>query len=100
VHPVSLGFDRGELAALCRRHRIRRLAMFGSVLRCDDDRASDLDILIEFEPRAAAGQRFNTIQAGLSTIFRRRVDLNTPEFLSRHFRDRVLAEAVPLYEAA
>ena len=100
MRPVSLDFDREDLAALCRRHHIRRLAMFGSVLRGEDDRSSDLDILIEFEPGGAAGLRFITIQDELSAIFRRRVDLNTPTFLSRHFRDRVLADAVPLYEAA
>ena len=100
MRPVSLDFDSKELAALCRRHHIRRVAMFGSVLRGEDDRSSDLDILIEFEPGGAAGLRFITIQDELSAIFRRRVDLNTPAFLSRHFRDRVLAGAVPLYEAA
>ena len=73
---------------------------FGSVLRGDQGQSSDLDILIEFEPGAAAGLRFITIQDELSTIFGRTVDLNTPGFLSRHFRDRVLADAMPLYEAA
>ena len=100
MNPVALDFDREELAALCRRHYIRRLAVFGSVLRGDQGRSGDLDILIEFERGATPGLKFITIQDELSTIFGLTVDLNTPGFLSRHFRDRVLAEAMPLYEAA
>ena len=97
---AGLDFDRDELATLCRRHRIRRLAVFGSVLRGEQNHSSDLDILVEFDRGATPGLRFITIQDELSAIFRRRVDLNTPTFLSHHFRDRVLADAVPLYEAA
>ena len=97
---AGLDFDRDALAALCRRHRIRRLAVFGSVLSGTQDRASDLDVLVEFEAGAVPGLRFLTIQDELGAVFGRRVDLNTPAFLSRHFRDRVLADAQPLYEAA
>jgi len=96
----DLVIDREALAAVCRRHGIRRLALFGSVLRGDAGDESDLDILVEFEPGRTPGLRFITIQEELSDLMGRKVDLSTPGFLSPHFRDRVLREAFPLYEAA
>ena len=87
------------LVEFCRRHRIRRLAFFGSILRGDFSPQSDVDILVEFEPGARTGLRFFAMQDELSAILGRKVDLNTPGFLSRHFRDRVLAEAQMQYDA-
>ena len=98
--PQALVIDRDALAALCRRHGIRRLALFGSALRGELRPDSDLDILVEFEPARRVGLRFITIQNELTTLFGRPVDLSTPGFLSPHFRQRVLDEAMPLYEAA
>ena len=95
-----LSIDRARLAELCRRHRIRRLALFGSALRDDFGPESDVDVLVEFEPGTRVGLRFVTIQDELSELLGRTVDLNTPAFLSPHFRERVLSTAVPLYEAA
>ncbi len=80
--------------------RIRRLAVFGSALRGHLRHDSDIDILVEFIHGRSVGLRFFTIQDELSGLFGRPVDLNTPGFLSPHFRDRVLHEALPLYEAA
>ena len=97
---TDLDFDRDALVALCQRHHIRRLAVFGSALRAGLHHPADLDILVEFVPGNPVGLRFITIQDELSEVFGRPVDLNTPAFLSRHFRDHVLAEAAPLYEAA
>ena len=96
----DLVIDREALAAVCQRHGIRRLALFGSVLRGDAGSDSDLDILVEFEPGRTPGLRFITVQDELSALLGRKVDLNTPGFLSPHFRDRVQREALPLYEAA
>ena len=96
----SLSIDRERLAELCRRQGIRRLALFGSALRDDFGPESDLDVLVEFEPGTRVGLRFVAIQDELSELLGRRVDLNTPGFLSPHFRERVLGTAVPLYEAA
>ncbi len=62
--------------------------------------ASDLDLLVEFEPGVKVGLRFFTIQRELTGLFGRKVDLSTPGFLSRYFRDRVLNEAEVLYDAA
>jgi predicted nucleotidyltransferase len=92
--------DRERLANLCRRHGIRRLSLFGSALRGEAGAGSDLDVLVEFLPGTAVGLRFITIQDELADLFGRPVDLNTPSFLSRHFRERVLHEARAFYEAA
>jgi len=89
-----------RIAGFCRKHRIRRLAFFGSVLRDDFRPDSDVDVLVEFEPGARTGLRFFTMQRELAEILGRRVDLNTPRSLSRYFRDRVLAEAAVEYDAA
>lgn len=89
-----------EIAEFCRRHHIRRLALFGSVLRDDFGPDSDVDVLVEFDPEHIPGLAFFGMQDELSEIFGRQVDLNTPGFLSPYFRDAVLASAEPLYDAA
>jgi predicted nucleotidyltransferase len=95
----GLEIPPAALAEFCRRNRIRRLAFFGSILREDFGPQSDVDILVEFEPGARTGLRFFTMQDELSAILGRKVDLNTPGFLGRHIRDRVLAEAETQYDA-
>ena len=91
---------RRQIAAFCRKNRIRRLALFGSVLRDDYQPDSDVDVLVEFEPGARVGLSFFRMQDELSAILGRRVDLNTPASLSRYFRDDILANAEVLYVAA
>ncbi len=91
---------REQIAEFCRRHHIRRLAFFGSVLRDDFTPVSDVDVLVEFEPGKTPGLAFFKMQDELSDILGRRVDLNTPNELSKYFRDEVLAEAEPIYGAA
>jgi len=94
-------FRRDRVADFCRRNRIRRLAFFGSVLRPDFRPDSDVDVLVEFEPGARVGLiRLAGIEMELSAVLGRKVDLNTPGFLSKYFRDRVLAEAQVQYVAA
>ena len=95
-----LQLDREAVATFCRRHHVRRLALFGSVLRDDFTPASDVDVLVEFEPGHVPGLAFFSMEAELSSLVGRKVDLNTPGFLSRYFRDRVLAEAETQYVAA
>ena len=97
---ARIAIDRDAIAAFCRRHHIRRLALFGSVLRDDFTRDSDVDVLVEFEPVHVPGLAFITMQTELSQIIGHRVDLNTPGFLSRYFRDEVLAEAEVMYGEA
>ena len=86
------------IAAFCRRHHIERLALFGSVLRDDFTPDSDLDVLVEFEDGHTPGLAFFGMQEELCEILGRQVDLNTPGFLSRYFRDEVMKEAVVAYE--
>jgi uncharacterized protein len=86
-----------NLANLCQRYHVRKLALFGSILRDDFNADSDLDILVEFEHGYTPGFGFIDLQDELSQLFKRQVDLNTPQCLSRYFRDRVLAEAQTLY---
>jgi uncharacterized protein len=96
-----LPIPHAAIAEFCRRNRIRRLALFGSVLREDFGPTSDVDVLVEFEPDARVGLiRFAALEQELGTMLGRTVDLNTSGFLSRHFRDGVMAQALVEYEAA
>jgi len=85
------------IAAFCRRHHIRKLALFGSALRGQLRADSDVDILVDFEEGHTPGLSFFRIQEELSGLLGRRVDLNTPNFLSPRVRERVLAQAAVLY---
>ena len=96
----NVAIDRVQLAGFCQRHGIRRLAVFGSVLRDDFAPHSDIDVLVEFEPGRTPGLAFFAMQDELSGLFHRVVDLHTPASLSRYFRDQVLSEAENQYVAA
>lgn len=97
---AKIAIDPKMLADFCSRHHIRRLALFGSVLRADFSPQSDVDVLVEFEPGHVPGLLFFSLEQELSNLLGRKVDLNTPGFLSPYFRDEVLAEAEVLYDAA
>jgi uncharacterized protein len=93
------GFNipREKVADFCRKHHIRRLSLFGSILRDDFGPESDIDMLVEYEPGATpslmrcAGQEIE-----LSAILGRKVDLRTQRDLSKYFRDEVARNAEPL----
>jgi predicted nucleotidyltransferase len=98
---LRLAVDQAQLAAFCRRHHISRLAFFGSVLREDFGPASDVDVLVDFEPGRTPGLALIRMEDELSALLgERRVDLVTRRFLNRHIRDEVLREAEVLYAAA
>jgi predicted nucleotidyltransferase len=99
--PSALFFDRERLADLCRRHCIRRLSLFGSVLKGLERSDSDVDLLVEFIPGEEPGLLgLAAIEEELSTLLGgRRVDLRTPQDLSRHFRSEVLRTAEVQYAA-
>ena len=97
---VKIDIPRDGIVAFCRRHGIRRLALFGSVLRGDFTSGSDVDVLVEFEPGRVPGLAFITMQDELSALLGQNVDLNTPACLSPYFRQEVLDEAEVLYVAA
>jgi predicted nucleotidyltransferase len=87
--------DQTALASLCRRHGIRRLSLFGSVLKGTSGPDSDVDLLVEFMPGSEPGLlRLAGIEAEFSALLNgRRVDLRTAPDLSAHFRDDVLRTA-------
>jgi hypothetical protein len=91
---------RERIAAFCRSNRIRRLSFFGSILRDDFGPESDIDVLVQFEPGVRIGLRFFGLERELGEMLGRQVDLHTPGFLGRRFRDDVLEEAVDQYVAA
>lgn len=97
---MKFNIDKAAIASFCRKHHIKRMALFGSVLRDDFGPDSDIDVLVEFEPGHVPGLAFFGMEEELSRILGRKVDLNTPNFLSRYFRDKVLREAQTQYEAA
>lgn len=97
---VKIDIPKEQIADFCRKHGIRKIALFGSALRDDFMPESDVDVLIEFEPGHTPGLAFFTMQRELSEILGRKVDLNTAGDLSPHFRDEVLSEAQVLYDAA
>ena len=98
---ARIPIDQKKLSDFCRRNHIRRLALFGSVLRDDFRADSDVDVLVEFEPTHVPGFfALFEMEQELGEIVGRKVDLNTPGSLSKYFRARVLAEAVPLHDAA
>ncbi len=88
---------KDKIADLCRRNHIHRLALFGSVLRDDFGPDSDIDILVEFEKGSEPGFSFFDMQDELSELIGRKVELHTPNFLSRYFRDEVLKTAQVQY---
>jgi len=91
--------DRERVADFCRRHHIKKLSLFGSVLRDDWTPESDVDVLVEFEPDHVPGfLRLGRMQDELSELLGgRQVDLLTPNFINRRIRARVLAEAEVQY---
>ena len=90
--------DQEVLADFCRRHHIRRLSLFGSVLRDDFQPDSDVDVLVEFEPSYRVGLiRLAGMELELSELMGRKVDLRTPADLSRYFRQQVLDSALVQY---
>jgi predicted nucleotidyltransferase len=97
---TQISVDSAQIADFCRRHHIRKLAFFGSVLRDDFKPDSDIDVLVEFEPGHVPGLAFFSMEVELSDILGRKVDLNTPQFLSKYFREEVRQEARVQYEQA
>jgi len=94
-------FQPDQLADLCERYGIRRLSLFGSVLRGTDRPDSDVDLLVEFQSGMVPGLLgLARIELELSTLLGgRKVDLRTPEDLSRYFRDEVERAAEVQYAA-
>jgi uncharacterized protein len=95
--PARIPIDHEKLAEFCRRHHIKRLSLFGSVLRDDFRPDSDIDVLYEFEDGFAPGWDIEKVEEELATMLGRRVDLVPAKYLNRWIRDRVLAESEVQY---
>ena len=91
---VGIRLSKDEIRSFCQRHRIRKLALFGS--------ESDLDVLVEFERGTKVGffELYDMEQELSRTLGGRKVDLNTPNSLSKYFRERALSEAQVEYVKA
>jgi predicted nucleotidyltransferase len=98
LHGIKI--PRERLAAFCCANGIRRLALFGSILRDDFRPESDIDVLVEFQLGVHVDLAFIRMQDELSAILGHKVDLNTSGSLSKYFRAKVLDEAEVVYVAA
>ncbi|MFY7883219.1 MAG: nucleotidyltransferase family protein [Dolichospermum sp.] len=94
--PINLSQE--EINHFCQSYSIRKLSLFGSVLRDDFTKESDVDVLVEFEPGKTPGLDIITMEDELSSIINRQIDLRTLADLSRYFREQVLIEAMVIYE--
>jgi hypothetical protein len=93
-----IAVPKERIVDFCRRHHVRKLAFFGSVLREDFRADSDVDVLVEFETGHSVGLlKMAGLELELSEILGRKVDLRTPGELSRYFRDDVLRSSEVLY---
>jgi predicted nucleotidyltransferase len=98
---AKIRIPKDQIAEYCKRNQVRRLSLFGSVLREDFGPDSDVDVLVEFEPGTRIGLiRLSGLEIELGNIVGRKVDLNTPGFLSKYYRDQILTEADVQYDAA
>ena len=92
-----ISIDREARAEVCRKHYIKRLAIFGSALRDDFRPDSDVDVLVEFDDGHVPGLDFMTIERELSELAGHHVDLITPKFLIPRIREQVLSSIQVLY---
>ena len=93
VGKAKIKIPEERIADFCRRHQIQNLSFFGSVLRDDFKPGSDVDVLVEFVPGTRIGLiRLTGLEYELSEILGHKVDLSTPRFISKYFRDQILAE--------
>jgi len=94
-----INITQEKIINFCQRNQIRKFALYGSVLRDDFRPDSDIDILIELEPYHQVGlMQMAKMEIELSKLMGRKVDLRTPQDLSKYFRDKVMTTAKILYE--
>lgn len=98
---AKINIPSQKIAEFCKENHIVKLSLFGSFLRDDFRTDSDIDFLVEFEPGKAPGLiKYCRMERELSDIIGyRKVDLRTPQELSKYFRDEVLAQAEVQYAA-
>ncbi len=98
MEPNHMTIPKGRIADFCQRHHIRKLALFGSVLRDDFRSDSDIDVLVQYEPGHAVGFRIFEMEEELSDILGgHKVDLVNEKYVNRRLRNRILQEAQVQY---
>lgn len=96
--PPVLDISYDEIARYCARYHIQRMWLFGSILNEAFTDDSDVDVLVEFEDKHLPGWAFfGEMPQQLESLLRRKIDLLTPDSLSRYMRDDVMREAVLIY---
>ncbi len=96
--PRNIPATEAQIADFCRRHHIRKLSFFGSVLREDFSPDSDVDVLVEFEAGHTPGFNVYDIEQELSQLCGgRRIDMVNPKYINRWLKDIVLSTAEPAY---
>jgi len=100
IREMGIDLPSEKIGEFCRRNHIRRMALFGSVLRDDFTPNSDVDILVEFEEGKTPGFAFFGMERELGEMLGRKIDLNTPGFLSEYFKDEVMASARNIFVSA
>ena len=100
MNSTLVSIPERKIEQFCHKHHIRKMAFFGSVVRDDFGPHSDIDVLVEFEPEHIPGFNFFLMEAELSQLLGRKVDLQTTNFLSPEIRTHALSEAVTVYDQA
>ena len=95
---INIEIPAETIKSFCKRHGIKKFSFFGSVLRDDFNAESDIDVLVEFESGQIVGFfKLSDMEMELSNILNRKVDLRTPNELSRYFRREVCESALVQY---
>jgi len=96
---IQIDFSREELEAICRRRAVKRLALFGSVVRDDFGPDSDVDVLVEFRDDFEGKQVFRIYDELTQLFGGRNIDLVEVDFVNRRIRDQILSEAEDVFAA-
>ena len=97
ISELPITIDREKIAAFCQERGIRKMSLFGSVVRPDfDPSRSDVDVLVEFLPDRVPGWEFLHWNEDLEPLFGRKVDVLSK--VGKHHRPSVEKDLTPIYE--
>ncbi|MFH1197634.1 MAG: nucleotidyltransferase domain-containing protein [bacterium] len=95
---MAIEFNEKIIGDYCKANGIKKLSLFGSFSKNSFNADSDIDLLVEFEDNMEYGLLdISRMENELTEIVRRKVDLRTPDELSRYFRENVVKEAQVKY---
>ena len=100
AYSLEQEISKDKLTEFCKRNHVRKLSIFGSAIRGELKPDSDIDLLVEFEEGQTPGL-FTIIrmEMELAEMLGRKVDLRTPDDLSKYFRDEVIRNAKLEYQS-